>query len=451
MSNDGLPSPQRYWAITTILIGIVLSVLSEGIAITALPTISQALGASAADSIWVINAYQVAVIAALFPLASLGEILGFRAVYRAGLLVFVVGAVGSTLADTLTTLTAARVVQGLGAAGVMSVNLALVRFIYPTRQLGRGVGLNALFVAMTSAAAPSVASALLLIGPWNWLFAINVPMGLLGLFMAWRFLPESPTSRQRWDVPSAVLNALTFGLLVVGLRAFDGGQGAPLVALALVGSAVSALLLIRRQAGMTAPMLPVDLLRLPVFALSVATSACAFAGYAIALVTMPFFLVHDLGRPQVEAGLLLTPWPLAVAVAAPLSGWLSDRVASPAVIGSVGMAIFAGGLALLATLPPDPANIDIVWRTTLCGLGFGIFQSPNNKVLITSAPKERSGGVGGIQSTARLLGQTLGAVTVGLMFAHAPDHGAVIAFGVASACGVVACITGGLRPAARTA
>lgn len=450
MSNDGLPSPQRYWAITTILIGIVLSVLSEGIAITALPTISGALGVSVSDSIWVINAYQVAVIATLFPLASLGEILGFRAVYRTGLLVFVVGALGCTMADSLLTLTLARAVQGLGAAGVMSVNLALVRFIYPTRQLGRGVGLNALFVAMSSAAAPSVASALLLLGPWNWLFAINIPMGLLGLFMAWRFLPETPASRQRWDVPSAVLNALTFGLLVVGLRAFDGGQGGLLVPLALAGSAVSALLLVRRQAGMTVPMLPVDLLRLPVFALSIATSACAFAGYAIAIVAMPFFLVHDLGRAQVEVGLLLTPWPLAVAVAAPLSGWLADRVASPAVLGSVGMAVFAGGLALLATLPADPSNLDIVWRTTLCGFGFGFFQSPNNKLLITSAPKERSGGVGGIQSTARLLGQTLGAVTVGLMFAHAPDHGAVIAFGVASACGVVACITGGLRPAART-
>lgn len=432
------------------MIGIVLSVLSEGIAITALPTISTKLGASVSDSIWVINAYQVAVISTLFPLASLGEILGFRFVYRTGLLVFTIGSLCCALSDSLPMLTIARVVQGLGAAGVMSVNLALVRFIYPTRLLGRGVGFNALVVAVSSAAAPTVASALLLLGPWNWLFAVNIPLGALGLMLSLRFLPESPASGLRWDVTSAVLNALTFGLLVVGLRQLDGGRGGLPVALMLLASAACALLLVRRQAGVASPMLPVDLLRLPVFALSVATSACAFAGYSIALVTMPFYLVHDLGRLQVETGLLLTPWPLAVAVAAPLSGWLADRVVSPALLGSVGMAVFATGLALLAALPPDPSNIDIVWRTTLCGLGFGIFQSPNNKLLITSAPKERSGGVGGIQSTARLLGQTLGAVLVGLMFGYAPEHGAVIAFAVASACGAVACITGGLRPVKRT-
>jgi MFS transporter, DHA2 family, multidrug resistance protein len=442
--EDGLPAPRRYWAIATITIGLSLSVLSEGIANVALPTISKSLLVDSADSIWVINAYQLAVISALFPLSSLGQTLGFRRVYRAGLLVFTVGSLLCALSDSLTALTLARIVQGLGGAGIMSVNLALVRFIYPTRQLGRGTGLNALIVAISSAAAPAVASAILMSASWQWLFAVDVILGMLALAISARSLPKTRTSGRRPDMFSAALNALTFSFLVTGFKGFDGDHDAWLVALELAAGLVFGVVLVRRQREQAAPMLPLDLLRLPVFALSVAASAGAFAAYSICLVTMPFYLVDDLGRSQAQMGLLMTPWPLAIAVAAPAAGILADRY-RPAALGAIGMAVFASGLALLAALPSDPTTFDIVLRTTLCGLGFGLFQSPNNKLMITSAPKERSGGVGGIQSTARLLGQVMGAAAVGLIFSFDPAHGKSTAFGLASVCAICACIASGLR------
>src|SRR4051812_20556288 len=211
---DGVPLPQRTWAILTIALGLTLAVLDGAIANVALPTIARDLDASAASSIWVVNAYQLAVTISLLPLASLGDIHGYRRVYQYGLAVFTVASLGCALSDSLLTLTVARVVQGFGAAGIMSVNGALIRFIYPRRWIGRGVGINATIGSIASALGPTVAAGILSIGPWPWLFAVNVPIGVVAIAIAWRMLPRTPRSRARFDAPSAIWSALTFGLLI---------------------------------------------------------------------------------------------------------------------------------------------------------------------------------------------------------------------------------------------
>lgn len=444
LAVDGLPTPQRQWAIVTMAIALTMAVLDGAIANVALPTIAKDLGTSASGSIWVVNAYQLAVTVSLFPLSSLGDIVGYRRIYWWGLLVFAASSAACALSDSLLTLTIARVVQGFGAAGIMSVSIALVRFIYPHRQLGRGVGNNALIVAVASAAGPTIAGAMLSVASWQWLFAINVPLGAVALVIASRSLPHSPRSPHRFDSVSALLNAMVFGALICGIKGLDGSQALALTVAELAGALVLGVLLVRRQMAQPAPLLPVDLLRLPVFALSVMTSVGSFAAQSIAYVALPFFFQDVIGRSAVETGLLMTPWPLGIALVAPLSGRLADRY-DPGLLGGLGLAILAVGLGLLALLPPDPATADIVWRMALCGVGFGLFQSPNNKVLITSAPKERSGGASGIQSTARLLGQTLGAAFVGLLFTAHAVHGTGIALTLASALAAVGCVASSLR------
>jgi MFS transporter, DHA2 family, multidrug resistance protein len=205
--TDGLPVPQRYWAVLTISLGLLMAVLDGAIANIALPTIARDLEATPADSIWVVNAYQLAVTISLLPLSSLGEIFGYRRVFTAGLAVFTVASLGCALSSSLTTLTLARVVQGFGAAGVMSVNTALIRFIYPRSWIGRGVGINAMVGSVSSALGPTVASAILSVAHWPWLFAVNVPTGALALLIGLRALPDSPLARHRFDLPSAALNA----------------------------------------------------------------------------------------------------------------------------------------------------------------------------------------------------------------------------------------------------
>ena len=429
---DGVPLPQRYWAILTIALGLTLAVLDGSIANVALPTIARDVHASPSASIWVVNAYQLAVTMSLLPLASLGEIYGYRRIYQGGLVLFTIASLLCALSSSLPTLTLARIIQGFGAAGIMSVNGALVRFIYPRRWIGRGVGLNATIGSIASALGPTVAAGILSVGNWPWLFAVNIPLGMIAVPIALRHLPATPTSGARFDVGSAVLSAFTFGLLITAIAGLGHGEGLGNVGAELFMVVGLAFVLVARQMARRAPLLPIDLLRIPLFALSVATSVCAFVAQSMAGVSLPFLLEDTLGFDAVATGLLMTPWPLTVAVIAPISGRLADRY-PVGILSGCGLAVMAVGLVALAMLPAHPAPIDIVWRMTICGLGFGFFNTPNNRAIITSAPRQRTGGASGMQAAGRLFGQTTGAALVALVFGLAPVNGTTMTLVCASA------------------
>ncbi|HEY1430324.1 MAG TPA: MFS transporter [Stellaceae bacterium] len=421
-AEDGLPLPQRYWAILNLAVGLALSVLDSAIANIALPAIAKEIHANPADSIWIINAYQLAVVISLLPFASLGDIFGYRRIYVIGLVVFTGAALVSSLSHSLTMLTLGRALQGLGAAGMMSVNTALVRFTYPRRQLGRGIAMVSLVVSVSSAAGPSVAAAILAVASWPWLFAISVPIGLAAFVMSLRLLPYNPPSDHRFDLVSAFLCAFAFALLISGINGIGHHHPAVFVIIELAGALFVGYILVRRQNALTMPLLPIDLFKRPIFALSVATSICTFVAQGIVFVALPFYFQDVIGRSQVETGLLITPWPVTVAMIAPLAGRLADRYPA-GFLGAIGLTVLSLGFVLVALLPADPGDGNIVWRIVVCGLGFGFFQSPNNRAIISSAPRERSGGAGAIQSTARLLGQTIGAALVALVFGYAGPAG----------------------------
>lgn len=433
---DGIPIPKRYWAVLTIALAVGLAVIDGAIANIALPTIATDLDATPSAAIWVINAYQLAVTVSLLPLAALGEIYGYRRIYMTGLAVFTLASLCCAMSSTLTELTAARVLQGLGAAGIMSVNSALTRFIYPRSELGRGMGINALVAATCSALGPTVASAILSVADWTWLFAINVPLGALALVIALRSLPATPRASHRFDAGSAALSGLTFGLLIIGIDGYAHGGGAIGAGVELCASVACGALLVRRQLDRSAPLLPVDLLSIPLFRLSAAISLLSFAAQALAFVALPFILEGGMGWDATATGLLMTPWPMATACMAPLAGRLADRY-SAGILGGIGMAVFTAGLVLLAVLPAHAAAADICWRMAICGLGFGFFQSPNNRAMITSAPLHRSGGASGMLGTARLLGQTIGAALVALIFGLSghTSRTALVVAAVFAACG----------------
>ena len=420
-AEDGLPLPLRYWAILNLAVGMALSVLDSAIANIALPAIAKEIHASAADSIWVINAYQLAVVISLLPFASLGDIFGYRRIYMIGLVVFTAAALVSALSHSLPMLTLGRALQGLGAAGMMSVNTALVRFTYPRRHLGRGIAMVSVVVSISSAAGPSVAAAILAVASWPWLFAINVPIGIIALAMSWRLLPTTRPSDHRFDLASAVLSAIAFAFLISGINGIGHHHPALLVISELAGALLVGYVLVRRQNSLAMPLLPVDLFKRPVFALSVATSVCAFVAQGILFVALPFYFQDVIGRSQVETGLLLTPWPVTVALIAPIAGRLADRYPA-GILGGIGLGVLSLGFVLLALLPDHPGDATIIWRIVVCGFGFGFFQSPNNRAIVSNAPRERSGGAGAIQATARLLGQTIGAALVALVFGYA-GHG----------------------------
>ena len=452
---DGLPLPQRRWAMLAIAIAVTMAVLDSSVANIALPAIARQLGVSPAESVWVINAYQLAIVVLLLPLAALGERIGYRRVYIAGLALFTAGSLACALSPTLATLIVSRIGQGFGAAAIMAVNGALVRFTYPQKSLGHGVGLNALVVSVAGAIGPTVASGILAIGPWQWLFAVNVPIGLVNIVFASRVLPWSTLSGKALDWASAALSALAFGLLFIGVDTLTHASGQGLLAAAeIVLAIVAALALFLRERHEARPLIPIDLLRIPVIGLSVATSICSFAAYTLAFLALPFWFQASLHRDQVQTGLLMTPWPVGVGLVAPFAGRLADRIPA-AILGSCGLGVLAIGLALLSQLNADASTLDILWRMALCGLGFGFFQAPNNRTLLGSAPRDRAGTAGGLLATARLTGMTGGATIAALVFRLVPrdaEHVCLlVAVGLAIAGGVASLSRLRARPPAAAA
>ncbi|WP_307640851.1 MFS transporter [Variovorax paradoxus] len=450
---DGLEPAARRRAMLVIILGIMVAVLDGTIVNLALPGIARELQASPSHAIWVVNAYQIATLVMLLPLASLGDLVGYRRVYLVGMAVFTVSSLGATFADSLGTLIVARTFQGLGAAGIMSVNAALVRLTFPSALLGRGMAINSMVVATSSVAGPSVAAAILSVASWPWLFAINVPLGLLVFTLGMKALPfnrVAPAAGLRFSPLDVALNVLMFSLVFLGvdrLGVREGGAPSSSAWVILLAGVAVGFVYIRRQRSLAVPLFPIDLLRIPVFALSMGTSVAAFCAQMLAYIALPFLLLEVYGRSHIEAGLLITAWPLAIVAMAPIAGRLIGRYPD-GLLGGIGLGLLALGLGLLAALPAQPGNADIAWRMALCGLGFGLFQSPNNHTIVTSPPAHRSGAASGMLGTARLTGQTLGAVVLAGVFSVWTPHGGrgpVVALVLAACCAGVAAVFSSLR------
>jgi DHA2 family multidrug resistance protein-like MFS transporter len=289
-----------------------------------------------------------------------------------------------------------------------------VRATYPAKMLGRGIGYNAMVLSISAAVGPTLAALILSVASWQWLFLINLPIGIAALVVGRKALPSPDGHGQPVDWRSGLLSAAMMGLIVFGAEMFSregAGLGVIMIAVGVAAGAA----LVWRDWSRPNPLMPMDLLRIPIFALSITTSVVSFAAQMLAYVSIPFLLQSVLGRSVLATGLLMTPWPLAVGVAAPFSGRLADKVPA-GLLGGIGLAIFAAGLFFLSQMGAHPSNFDIAWRMAVCGAGFGLFQSPNNRTIVSAAPKPRSGAAGGMLATARLLGQTAGAVAVGAAF-----------------------------------
>ena len=313
-----------------------------------------------------------------FFFSSLGDIYGYRKIYLSGVLLFSITSGICACADSFWTLTTARILQGFGAAAITVVNTALLRIIYPKRFLGRGMGINALVIAVSTAAGPTIASIILSLGSWHWLFAINIPVGIATLIIGLIYLPDNPVkvTGRHFDKFSCLMNAVTFGLLIFLLEGITHKENATLIIVGVFALLIIGYFFVRRQLRQQFPLLPVDLMRIPIFSMSIGTSICSFTGQMLAMLSLPFFLQETLKRSDVTTGLLLTPWPIATMIIAPLAGRLVERIHA-GILGSIGMTIFAIGLFLLAVLPSNPTNMDIIWRLFICGIRFRLI--PNTQ------------------------------------------------------------------------
>ncbi|HEV7274852.1 MAG TPA: MFS transporter [Devosiaceae bacterium] len=428
---DSLPPLRRYLALLAVVIAI-WAVMVDAMAISvALPILARDFGTGAAEVTWVVAVSQLVTVSLLLVFSRVGEIVGYRRVHQLGLLVFVAATLGCALAPNLPLLVAARGLQAAGAASVLALNFAMVRHIFPADRLGWAIGLVATAVAVASCLGPSLAGIILAVADWRWIFAMTVPLGLTSLLLGGLVLPPTTGSPQRLDGPSAVLSAGTFGGLLLALTgAGHGWPPAAIAGLAVLGLAAGTALVLRLWQA-PAPLLPLDLFRLPVFALAITASVSAFAAQMLAYVTLPFLFLGVLGLTAWETGLAFSLWPLALAFAAPLAGRFADRL-PPAPMACAGMLVMAAGLLLLALLPPTAGLPDIGWRMALCGIGLGLFQTPNNRSMLNAAPRHRSGAASGMIATARHLGQALAIALATFALAASPVAGPVFALTLAT-------------------
>ena len=445
---DGLLKPRRFVAIAAISAGTALTIIDGGIATVALPTIARDLNVGSSAVVTVVTVYQLILAMALLPFSGLGDRIGLKRMYQYGQLLFTVATLLCFFAKSLPFLLIVRAAQALGAAAALSVSSALIRSIYPAKQLGRGLGINSVVVSSSAALAPTIGGLVLAIAPWPWVFASAVPFAIASLVLG-RALPEPRQNDEPFDVLGAVMCAAMIGLVIGGAESAVHGDS-PIVSAAIVlTGVVIGWFFVKREQGETKPILPIDLLARPVLALSAISAYTAFIAQMTLLLSTPFRLTHAFGFSAAEVGAAIAPWPLANMVVAPLSGWLSDRYPA-GLLGGIGMGVSICALLLIAYMPADLGYFDIAWRMALCGSGFGMFMAPNARLIIGSAPRERAAAAGGLVSTVRLVGQTTGATLVAALLAMGVGAGMtppLVAAGLALIAGL--CSLSRLRPSIR--
>lgn len=412
--DDGLPGRERKLALLAMITGTQMAVLDNGIVNIALPTLADELSISGSESIWIANVYQLVTAALLLTFAAVSRRIGRHRLYIGGLAIFTLASLGCALARSFEFLLVTRALQAVGAAAMLSIGPSLYRIIFPTRLLGSAIGLSALTVAFGIAAGPSLGGLILHVASWPWLFAINVPIGLLALILGVRALPREKPIPGRIDLWGALMSIVMLSGSVFALDQFGHGEGGALALVTLSLSVICLIGFIYRQRHAARPLVPLALFAEPRFSFAAAVSMFAFLAQGVAFVGLPFLYQTVMGVTPIMSALLFTPWPLVIMIIGPLAGRLADK-GNPALISSTGLGLFLLGMLALTGLSADSSYLDVVWRTALCGIGYGLFQAPNNREMIGSVSVDLSANASGVLASVRTFGQSLGTALVGLI------------------------------------
>lgn len=402
-------------AVLAVSLSTVIAMLDSTIANVALPVIGKDFAVSEAASILIINAYQFAVVASLLVFAALGGKIGNKRIFILGVIFFALSSLGCALSETLMMLTAFRVIQGFGAAAILSVNAVLIKEIYPARLLGRGLGINVMVVSVSAAAGPSIASAIMSVANWNWLFSINVPIACISLLLCIVSFKSTQRTENRFDKAGALLVFLTFASFSTMMLGLARDNVLDVIPSSIILVVLAITLYLNQKRKITDALIPVAIFRNRTFSLSLLMSLLSYSTQLLAYVSLPFYFHNVLNRNVVEIGMLLTAWPLATMLTSLVAGELIKKF-EPNLVAFTGLLLLLIGTLLMTWLPVQPSNLQILWRIAICGFGFGLFQSPNNFLIMTSVPHENSGIASGLLGSSRLIGQIIGSVLVAFFF-----------------------------------
>ncbi len=392
------------------MFGTFMSTLDSSIVNIALPTIRRELNAG--DSVeWIVLCYLLTTTSTLLIMGKLSDWVGRRQLYITGFCVFVLGSLLCGLAWNLWSLVGFRVVQGLGASMIYAVGPAIISDAFSPNERGQALGFMGSVVAAGSSAGPVIGGLLLSKFGWTSIFFVNVPIGIIAIWRAWTIIPESPkVSGQRFDLLGA-------GLFLIGVTTFllgldfgpeprYGWDNTFVITLLSVGAVLLAFFLIWEM-RVPEPMLRLGLFRIWPFTSAILAAFCGFVASGGNLFVIPFFLQQLLGLNPEKAGLVLLAGPLTLSVVAPLGGYLSSRI-SARWISTAGLLITACGYFAFSFLAADWEWSDVVWRSSLVSLGFGLFQSPNSSSALNAAPLDQRGIASSMIAFMRNLGFVVG-------------------------------------------
>lgn len=417
--DEGLPGKERARVMAAVMTTTLMGVFDGTMINVALPSMAAAMQVPAGVAVWFANGYLLSAAMTLAIFAALATRFGYRPVFLTGLTLFTLTSLGCALAKTPEMLIGMRVLQGIGGAATLSIAPAILRSVFPGRLLGRILGLHALLIAASTAVAPVLGGTILNALSWQWLFAINLVPGMTALLLASKALPRKANLiRVPFDAPGAVLSATLLGAMIMAANSLqNAGNHLPTetVSWALI-AAVGTAAFIRHIRRARSPLLPPVIFSNARFTLAALTSLASFISQGITFVALPFLFQSAYGYGPVASALLFTPWPIGIVLIAPHAGRWADTVSAP-LIATLGLTVFVVGLILLATLPASPSPWDIGLRSLACGIGFGCFQSPNNREMLGNVAREYAGYASGVLSIVRTFGQCLGAAVVGVLLA----------------------------------
>ncbi len=409
---------KKWWVMVTVSMGVLLATIDGSIVNVALPRLVTELETTFNVIQWVVLGYLLTLAAFTLGVGRAGDVLGKKSIYTIGFGAFTAASVMCGLAPSVGFLIAFRVVQGIGAVMILSLGSAILVEAFPAAERGKALGLIGTAVSVGIISGPVLGGVLISAFGWRAIFFVNLPVGILGTWLAVRYVPRSVRRPgQRFDFVGASL--MSVGLLALSLALTMGqeaGFASPLVLGLFALAAVAGVAFVRVELAVASPMVQLRMFRSRILTVSVVTGYLQFVVLSGTFFLLPFFLEEVQGRPIGQVGLMLGAAPLVLGLISPLAGTWSDRIGvKPLTVG--GLIITAVAYAAYLTLEVDTSVLHFVLLALPLGLGIGVFQSPNNSAIMGSVPPEYMGVGGGLLTLTRLLGQITGIAVLGSVWA----------------------------------
>ncbi|MGB8216052.1 MAG: MFS transporter [Candidatus Methanoperedens sp.] len=407
----------KWKAMFTVWIGIFMATLDGSIVNVALPTLTAYFKTDITTIEWVVMAYLLTITSLLLSLGRISDMIGRKAIFAGGLAIFTIGSGLCAISGSENQLIFYRVVQGIGAAMLMATGIAIITHAFPPQERGKAMGLIGTVVAIGSMAGPVAGGFLIENVGWQSIFYINIPVGIFGTAMALTVLrKDETTSGQTFDIPGALALFISLMALLLALsQGQESGWLSSYIILLFVLSIIFIIIFIRIETKAVHPVMELSNFKNKPFAAANISALISFTALYNVILLMPFFLQNELGYSPEGVGIVFLAVPLVMSVASPFSGWLSDRTNS-FLLSSIGIGISSVSILWLGYLTPTSGSIDVVLRLALLGLGMGLFQAPNNSIIMGALPKEKIGIAAGTLGTMRNMGMVIGIAVSGAVF-----------------------------------